>query len=546
MKALNLTDRLFKNCLGGHTKSSALDGLRSIIHSNTNFSIKPLPRDYDYYFQGSNRDHLKIIMRDRKKNGKALSRYIRTIQNEPNIESKTQLAVSYLIHLKLNYDNKTISKIEPRYFEIEEKWNTDEWKYFDINSFGYPLELRDLFSQMNILFNVHYSLADESLIAYYPSLKHYRDGREVRTRLGKFLARFKDEFKLTDDAIKIVVDRFNAEIEKDRNIKLTILNDSESNADEWANVYENDSIVRSCMSNRGEAIKTYCTGRNELSLAFLMNGDNKVVSRTIIRTNSDPESHGYIRFYPSTSENKYSILLKNMIAEKGFINQVDLNGAYLKAIEDHSGNHYAPYLDGSANYADFTSDTKLLIIGYEGDYCLDTTHGYLGEDIAHCCCCDETHHQDDMHWINDDTYCDSCVEENFKYSEYHDQYIRSDDAVWVSCKEDYYFYDDSFIVWVEDEGKYYHIDDDDIVFLERKDKYVHRDNVIYSDFYDELILENECTIILFFLNDSFISNEIHCTEKNCHYKDIKILPNGERVHESEYDQFIHLLNTRGF
>ena len=521
MKALNLQDRFFKNSLGGNTGSYLRDQIKRIIHSNISSSDSKMARDWHLF---DRKDHLKFVCRDRKKNGRTLSRFIRTIQNEVNIESKTHLAVNYLIHLKLNYDPKIIQKIEPRYVEIENKFDNNEWRYLDIFNFDYPSEWRHIYSQMNILFNVHYSTVNDSLIAYYPSLKHYREGREVRTKLGKFLARFKNELHLTDDDIKKVVDNFNAELAKDKNLTLTILDDKEDNQYNWANVYQNNREVHSCMTNRPNAIRTYCTGFGALKLAYLTNGEGDVVSRTIIR---DDDKKGYIRFYPSSAENKYSTLLKNMLSEKGYSDQVDLDGIYLKVIEDEYGHEYAPYLDGEANYADLEKiDNKWFIkINYDGEYCLDNTTGYLSDTMQHCSHCDDQFHEDDLSYIGDYQYCESCTEDHFCYSEAEGEYIDRDDAIWIDNQQDYYHRDSSWIVYSNKDNEHYH--EDDVAFCEFTEDAFHAERAVE---------------IMFYINGDYFEdyNETKTTDEN----EVMTLPNGERVHFNDYHHFINLLNGR--
>lgn len=518
MKNLTLQDRFFKNRLGGYQKEYLFDSLKRVIHANL---IKDSHGNSRNWLEFSNM--IPILEKKRKKNGKALSRYLRTIQNESNIESKALLVSSYLTHLKNNYSEDIIKKIEPRYSEIESQWNSSEWLDVQLVKFGYPTDKIDRFNQLNILFNLHYSIKDDSLIAYYPSLKHYREGREVRTRLGKFLARFKDDLQLDDDEIKKVVDNFNADVIKDRDLKLTILDDNEENQYNWANVYQNNRHVHSCMTHKPNAIRTYCSGFNALKLAYLTNGEGEVVSRTIIR---DDDEKGYIRFYPSTGENKYSLLLKNMLEEKGFNKQVDLNGVLLKAIEDEHGNYYAPYLDGEANYGTVEpiNDKFYIQIGYDGDYCLDNTSGYLSDNMNSCESCGDTHHEEDMSWIGDYLYCSHCSEENFCYSDYHGEYLNRDEAVWVESMNDYFHENDSYIVWVESEGEHYHEDD-----------------VVFCDFTEEAILNDNSTVIMFYINNGDYFEDFN-ERKITHEEDVRILPNGERVYYQDYNRFISLLN----
>ena len=65
------------------------------------------------------------------------------------------------------------------------------------------------------------------------------------------------------------------------------------------------------------------------------------------------------------------------------------------------------------------------------------------EDHATCYNCGERCHVDDGgNWVDGNFYCETCLNENYCWSEYYGEYISNDDAVWVSSAEDYYFDND--------------------------------------------------------------------------------------------------------
>ena len=528
MKALNLKDYYLFNNLKLNHKPRTLSLIKDKIRQNLcSVSTLKLSRDFRMLQDRYEVNFYPQRKKDRAQRGLITSRYKRIIQNEKNIESKTDLVANYLGHIRSSYSDEIVEKIEPRILEVEKIWNDNEWDQIKLRDYGYPVEKIARFGFLDILFNVHYSITEPALIAYYPSLKHYREKREVKTRLGKFLARFKDDLELNDDEIKLIVDSYNAELAKNQDLKFNLLSDDIENEVKWASVYSDVSMVRSCMSEKNFAIRTYCTGLNQVSLAYLTNSLNNVVSRCIVR--NDEDSRGYVRFYPSHHESKYSALLKALLSEKGYINQVSLEGVYLRALENEHGEYFAPYIDGDVQEGDLIRENDILYIKINsyGEYALNQTSGFL-EDSSNCDCdgCGDSYHEDDLTYVCDYNYCESCLDNQFAYSNYHERYIDRDDAIWVSSQDDYFLSDDSCIIYIENDDDYYHIDD-----------------TFYCEFTEENYHIDDIGYVYFYLHsDGFLGTE---DRFECHKNDIKILPCGAIVHESEYNDFIELLNRGG-
>ena len=64
------------------------------------------------------------------------------------------------------------------------------------------------------------------------------------------------------------------------------------------------------------------------------------------------------------------------------------------------------------------------------------------DENANCCSyCDER--EIDGSWVDDGWVCEYCLNNNFCYSEYLDQYIHSDSAVYIDRRDDYVYIDDA-------------------------------------------------------------------------------------------------------
>ena len=476
-------------------------------------------------------------LQNQKRYGHLVSKYIATINKNDYISShehNSTIAVShYLKFILSNYGTYHLNRLEPQLNIVKENFASRTWTYLDEDIFKGILFNYDNFHLIQNLHKLHISTVDESLIAYYPSLKHLREGREVRTRIGKYLSKYASliygDLESNDLASKVkdTVDRFNLIYCDAKDFEIEIISDDCDNKQLWNKAYDSNSIVHSCMSN--EDIGTaYCTGRGQLALAVVRHKDTKqTLARCIIRLHNDKVTdnrEGVIRFYPPTESSTASMYLKNYLADIGYSEHVSLSGIYLKTYEHENGSFYAPYIDGGTNVADlkYINDEPYFLITSYGDYSLDRTDLIAndGKEYYACDCCGESMHEDESTYISTDenSVCDSCLD-NYYTRDIEDEFIHDSYAVYVADL-DVYVHQDRLelhdIVYSDIENEYYHIDS--VYFSIREGTYIFIDDVISVDFStvddDELIYKSHSVF----------------------------LPCGAVVHENDYDHFINLLN----
>jgi len=149
-----------------------------------------------------------------KKNGATLAKTISDVRNPPDVEQErknldyTLRACEYI--KRIEQLKNVRDKLEPRIKKIEQEFETGEWTYMAWNAIGINNEQGANLSYLFNLHRVHVSLMNPLQIAHYPTLKHLRDGREVVTKLGKYLTTFKDFIGIADTEIKDAVEKYNA------------------------------------------------------------------------------------------------------------------------------------------------------------------------------------------------------------------------------------------------------------------------------------------------------------------------------------------------
>ena len=422
-------------------------------------------------------------------------------------------------------------KLEPQQFEVQQKFANGEWLIIDwskiakTNEFmnedrvvNHPLYKRtisnsfdrilpseivkdgssqqfklhqmrniSMFARLNWISNtfhfIHVSVQDPSQIAYYPTLRDLREGREVRTKLGRYLNKYKEFFGITEDEVKKISDTYLAEIRSRQGWKVDYR--GECDPDGWWESYYGDSQVNSCMVNDycEEGIKTYTHPKSDLRLYYLYKAHGTDKYRTTI-ARAITRGKKYVRVYPdpnSVAEGQY---LKNWLESNGFeLDRECLDGALLLPTrhEEYPSEFYVPYVDGEYQSADlitidysdptdfmYGNSIEYLQICSGGQYELDRTNGHTGEDDdeedhGYCADCDAREHFDNLRYIDRiGDVCDHCIDMNYIWVECEEEYYRDDDVIRCESDSEYYpldNYEDHDIHMDEYLGAYYHIDD---------------------------------------------------------------------------------------
>ena len=374
----------------------------------------------------------------------------------------------------LNYigrmPNDTLTKIEPNMASAWAKLNKGDWERINFEEL-LPININDKFASasafrsMNRLHNLHISVDNPAQVAYYPTVRHMREGREVRTKLGKYLNNYASVFCLTESDIKNMAEKHSANLASRNGWTVGFI--EKDDPDGWVRTYSSDKVT-SCMAGE-KAVRVYANEHSVVRLAYVFDG-NEVVARCIVRDGSDDDGgvNGYIRVYPDANGYAEGRFLLDYLKANGYENQTNLDGVILQAIP-HGSTYVCPYLDsgnnGEQNVGTLTiNGTWFLRVG-DGEYEATNTNGYA-EDGNQCECtaCGDSGTEDDMTYIEsaDGHVCDDCRENDYTYAYGHryEEYFPADDCV---CVGDNYYLIDTLayhdIFWCEESEQYLHGDD---------------------------------------------------------------------------------------
>ena len=380
------------------------------------------------------------------------------------------------------------------------------------------------------LHHLHISTEDPTQVAYYPTLTDYRKGREVRTKLGRYLTKYQTLFGLTEDEIKKLSDTHLAIIRAKEGWKVDYRGSCDP--DGWWESYYHYTEVSSCMVNDycEEGIKTYCHPKSDLKLYYVYRetsgGKRMTIARAIVRGNK------FVRVYPDPNGTPEGQYLKSWLESNGFTEDRGcLNGALLLAESTEYGDFYIPYVDGeyqrgyltSVDYAEPTdfmygNTLEYLQICCDGDYDLGVTCGHTGDDDeeehGYCADCDSREHIDNLRYVDGTgDVCEYCLEDRY---------------VWVSCVDEYYYQDD--VVRCESDNEYYpdgcH-EDYDIYYDEDFGAYYHID--------DMKVVQNSDGIVYYYHEDHCVQLFIPCSlgYEWAYHEDAIELPDGDMVHKND-------------
>ena len=452
-------------------------------------------------------------------------------KNHIEDDQKLHAVCSYLEFVSKEYNNSRVMKIEPNFAIAREKFSISTWKEIPAKIFDDQGLNWQGWYKLQYLHQLHISEVDPSLIAYYPSLKHMREGREVRTRFGKYISKFKDLIfyddhrEKIDVRIKNIIDRFTISYSSDKEYEIDYFSDDVNQAENWRKVYSDTRNFKSCMSENDNIGFNYCTGMNQLFLAVVRSKiNNSIISRCIVRNHIDDQGGGYIRFYPSCDESPASRFLKNHLADIGFGDRADFLGCFLRTDSDYS----APYLDGDYQRADYKviNGEPYLKISDSGDYLLDRTDGFANSDEDYYCCysCGDRTDESDLTYIEHEDWCESCRDDAF-VQDVNCEWIRRDEAIY--CETD---------------NEYYHENTNGIIYSEYHGGYFFDDDFHYNEFYCDWFADD----VAFYIPDFVIDPECYGLSDGLLFKDLYQLPNGEFIAIGDKHHYLNLLNGSNY
>jgi len=424
----------------------------------------------DYYRLGGTDKYYKI-------NGATLAKTISDVRNPPDVEQDrktldyTLRACEYI--KRIEQLEKVRDKLEPRIKQIDQEFNTGEWTYMAWNAIGINNEQSQNISYLFNLHRVHVSLMNPLQIAHYPTLKHLRDGREVVTKLGKYLTTFKDFIGITETEIKDAVEKYNAIVASRTGWEVKYIESTD--ADGFVRIYR-DCLAGSCMKGT-DAVRVYAHEKSVIRLAYIQSLAGEILARCIVRE----DLKQYVRIYPDANGSTEGKYLQQYLKANGYTHG-NLDGCLLQMIEheDEDDIFVAPYIDagvdgngseGSAQSGELVDiDNKTYIeINTHGELSLTMTNGYTddveNEDESECDDCGDTEHNDNMTYTTHGDYvCRHCCDNNYSYAWINNNtqdYVHNDHVIWAN--DDAYHEDvdlSAFDIYAcEETGDYHHIDD---------------------------------------------------------------------------------------
>lgn len=360
---------------------------------------------------------------------------------------------------------------------------------------------------------LHVSTEDPAQVAYYPTVKHIKEDRVVRTRLGKYLATYKDFFGIDDATVKKMVDQYQANLMREKDITLRYA--PHNDPDQWEYVYDNGP--NSCMQGES-AVRVYAHSQSQLRLAYLTDGDDDIIARCIVRCSdlgASESEHGWLRVYPDPDSDKAGKLLLTMLKDAGYANRINLDGAKLSLVREH-GRIVCPYIDyGDGGTQSAKPDGDYLVLGEGAD--ATNTNGYLEDDGRECDDCGDYFDEGDMTWVNDGDrcVCESCLHENYElaHTRYGREWRSRDDLIYCEDDEEYY----------TEAGAERH----DVVYCEYNREYYFGHNIVST--FGGYVHIDDAVILDFEDSDG---------NRYAWPGDAKELPDGKMCHEDDYDRIM--------
>ena len=426
------------------------------------------------------------------------------------------------------------SKVEPKLYEVRQKCKSGEWNEIPFADYiltmtnnrgesaeGQYAEFFDKFEKFQRLHNLHESINEPMLVAYYPSLDYMRKGREVRTKFGKYLTQFANEFGIDATIIKELSEIHTARILARKGWQVNFIEHDDEQG--WLDVY--GSGVGSCMQGKS-CVRVYAHEKSVLRLAHIKTNEGMTLARCIVRE----DNKEWIRTYPDHNGYAEGRHLKQSLETMGYTFGT-MNGVLIKAIShpDYEGHYVMPYIDYGNNggqSADLiTIDHKqYLEITDGGDYVCNNTNGTTydpesDEEYGNYCDDCDSHYNDDegnysdYHgvWI-----CNSCQDSyEWAVTNHNDSdLVHESDVIYCETDSEYYLNDTNLLITYDirqcpSDLNYYHVDEMKLTSI----GWVYEDNATIVDY----LHQNEF--------DCVVNDDVHelSNGKKCHVDDAEEL-----------------------
>jgi hypothetical protein len=331
-----------------------------------------------------------------------------------------------------------------------------------------------------ILHSVHMSVSENTagMVAFAETPDKLRADRFTLMKPGRYLNKYFSD-KLSESDIREIVQKMDALLAP-ADLRFIEGNDR----DGWVRVYRDGPT--SCMSGgAADYVEVYAHNRSVLRLAYLVQGDDNIAARCIVRE----DTKQWIRCYPntnSTENQRWYDAMKAAVESAGYTpggyDKVDGGEPVLLAAieDDQSGFYRMPYVDyghGGPPHGELVMRDGEPYIAITGDgYSLQVTSGRVrmeGGDYT-CYDCEEEYDEDDGHYLGymDRWVCEHCRDNNYTFaiiggsiSRPRREYIPEEQALCPEGADDYYDGEDTELLnrhgyyMCEETGDWYHEDD---------------------------------------------------------------------------------------
>lgn len=179
----------------------------------------------------------------------------------------------------------------------------------------------------------------------------------------------------------------------------------------------------SCMSGRGFSTHpARCYGDSPDVCVAYIEENGKILARSVVW----PDRKIHTSIYGNHQAMRNSLVALGYTEDETEDGE-DFEGARLSLVKDCNGSYVAPYVDFSPCQADISGG--YLVITECGEYTLQNTCGYLEEGESCSCCGERVNLEQEGSYLEyHGAVCDGCLESDFFFCSYYEDYVSNDDT----------------------------------------------------------------------------------------------------------------------
>lgn len=347
--------------------------------------------------------------------------------------------------------------------------------------------------------SAHPALSDPSKVACYPTRADAARRREVVMGAGKFFYAVLEPSP--PHVIQLATEQFLA---MQKPLTVFFVDNDDPNVDkdeleeEWVRGYSNPRGFSSCMVGFCDSwrhpARFYAYPGNGLSLAY-MTHNNTRFGEVVARSICNKTKGTYVRVY---GDGRLAHALENQFGLECHA-EATLDNVKCRAREA-DGMLLAPYIDGGMRIRWNGSTDFCTVVKCGGEYAAQNTDGFADdEEGSYCNDCDERCSDDDTTYSehHDRTICSACRERSYTYA-----YVSRHCQDWV---------EDDLVIHLGGEA---FLEDTDVlsahnyVFSNYDEEYIHTDDAVYLEYMDDYVdIDNVVKLDLAYESDTHALDE---------------------------------------